>query len=227
MSDGLDSRVTELGSAGFLSCLLEEWVGLENLEGYLSYLDYLVWVFTPLAVVFILPLFIVLFLYLSILFLHVYKHKNELREAYSYNLWDGARKTLATLWDGHGSIWHGYEIHGLEKIPDKGPALIVYYHGAIPIDYYYFLAKVVLHKGRMCHSVADHFLFKVPAHHSNVHSECQRRIQIAREFEAVPLGVRALPAARGSRVRRLPRQVPHLPGRPHPVRPQRHGRRAG
>ncbi|XP_064201814.1 DGAT1/2-independent enzyme synthesizing storage lipids-like isoform X2 [Anguilla rostrata] len=162
MSDGLDSRVTELGSTGFLSSLLEEWVGLENLEGYLSYLDYLVWVFTPLAVVFILPLFIVLFLYLSILFLHVYKHKNELREAYSYNLWDGARKTLATLWDGHGSIWHGYEIHGLEKIPDKGPALIVYYHGAIPIDYYYFLAKVVLHKGRMCHSVADHFLFKVP-----------------------------------------------------------------
>lgn len=162
MSDGLDSRVTELGSAGFLSYLWEEWVGLENLEGYLSYLDYLVWVFTPLAVVFILPLFIVLFLYLSILFLHVYKHKNELREAYSYNLWDGARKTLATLWDGHGSIWHGYEIHGLEKIPDKGPALIVYYHGAIPIDYYYFLAKVVLHKGRMCHSVADHFLFKVP-----------------------------------------------------------------
>ncbi|KAL0200755.1 hypothetical protein M9458_003942, partial [Cirrhinus mrigala] len=36
-------------------------------------------------------------LYLSILFLHVYKRKNQLREAYSNNLWDGARKTLATL----------------------------------------------------------------------------------------------------------------------------------
>ncbi|XP_046732319.1 transmembrane protein 68 isoform X4 [Silurus meridionalis] len=66
------------------------------------------------------------------------------------------------LWDGHGAIWHGYEIHGLEKIPEQGPALIVYYHGAIPIDYYYFLARVIIQQGRTCHSVADHFLFKVP-----------------------------------------------------------------
>ncbi|KPP67392.1 transmembrane protein 68-like [Scleropages formosus] len=142
--------------------LLGQWIGRDSLDDYLSYLNYLLWVFTPLAIVFILPLFILLFLYLSILFLHVYKRKNELREAYSNNVWDGARKTLATLWDGHGTIWHGYEIHGLEKIPEKGPALIVYYHGAIPVDYYYFLANVIIHKGRTCHSVADHFLFKIP-----------------------------------------------------------------
>lgn len=184
-----------------------------------------------------------------------------MREAYSNNLWDGARKTLATLWDGHGAIWHGntpqlsftedmwppfncfsltqaltsagsrdemvlsspfdslelslyapvhlhcstanhlfycclrryikcfqmyscqmdccrflmvcyvklfpgYEIHGMEKIPDTGPALIVYYHGAIPIDYYYFLANVIIQKGRTCHSVGDHFLFKIPGLHT-------------------------------------------------------------
>ncbi|XP_042163614.1 transmembrane protein 68 isoform X3 [Oncorhynchus tshawytscha] len=50
----------------------------------------------------------------------------------------------------------------MEKIPDEGAALIVYYHGAIPIDYYYFLANVIIQKGRIVHSVADHFLFKVP-----------------------------------------------------------------
>ncbi|XP_061652583.1 transmembrane protein 68 isoform X3 [Phyllopteryx taeniolatus] len=50
----------------------------------------------------------------------------------------------------------------MDKIPDKGAALIVYYHGAIPIDYYYFLANVIIQKGRTCHSVADHFLFKIP-----------------------------------------------------------------
>uniref|UniRef100_A0A3Q3NML9 Transmembrane protein 68 n=1 Tax=Labrus bergylta TaxID=56723 RepID=A0A3Q3NML9_9LABR len=121
---------------------LEDWAGLGQVEDYLSVLEYLLWVFTPLAIVFILPFLIVILLYLSILFLHVYKRKNQLREAYCNNLWDGARKTLATLWDGHGAIWHGYEIHGMEKIPDKGPALIVYYHGAIPIDYYYFLASL-------------------------------------------------------------------------------------
>lgn len=152
-------------TVSLLVCLLhawEEWAGLGQLEDYLSVLEYLLWVFTPLAIVFILPFLIVILLYLSILFLHVYKRKNQLREAYSNNLWDGARKTLATLWDGHGAIWHGYEIHGMEKIPDKGPALIVYYHGAIPIDYYYFLANVIIQKGRTCHSVADHLLFKIP-----------------------------------------------------------------
>ncbi|XP_061926618.1 monoacylglycerol/Diacylglycerol O-acyltransferase-like isoform X3 [Entelurus aequoreus] len=149
----------------FLVCVLhacEEWAGLGQVEDYLSVLEYLLWVFTPLAVVFILPFLIVILLYLSILFLHVYKRKNQLREAYCNNLWDGARKTLATLWDGHGAIWHGYEIHGMEKIPAQGAALIVYYHGAIPIDYYYFLANVIIQKGRTCHSVADHFLFKIP-----------------------------------------------------------------
>ncbi|KAG7254075.1 hypothetical protein CRUP_009367 [Coryphaenoides rupestris] len=137
-------------------------MGLGKAEDYLSVIEYLLWVFTPLAVVFILPFLIVILLYLSILFLHVYKRKNQLKEAYCNNLWDGARKTLATLWDGHGAIWHGYEIHGMEKIPDEGAALIVYYHGAIPIDYYYFLASVILQKGRTCHSVADHIVFKVP-----------------------------------------------------------------
>ncbi|XP_060761209.1 transmembrane protein 68 [Neoarius graeffei] len=152
-------------SSGVLKCLLmafEDWMAWENLQDYLSFLEYLLWVFTPLAIVFILPFIIVILLYLSILFLHVYKRKNQLREAYSNNLWDGARKTLATLWDGHGAIWHGYEIYGLEKIPEEGPALIVYYHGAIPIDYYYFLARVIIQKGRMCHSVGDHILFKIP-----------------------------------------------------------------
>ncbi|XP_062919769.1 transmembrane protein 68 isoform X1 [Mobula hypostoma] len=146
----------------YLITIVEKWTGLEILEGSLNYLDYLLWVFTPLVIVFILPLFIILFLYLSILFLHVYKRKRELKEAYSNNVWDGARKTLATLWDGHATIWHGYEVHGLEKIPHAGPALIVYYHGAIPVDYYYFLARVIIQKGRTCHSVADHFLFKLP-----------------------------------------------------------------
>ncbi|XP_068093493.1 DGAT1/2-independent enzyme synthesizing storage lipids [Hyperolius riggenbachi] len=149
----------------YLTCLMQmflDWMGLDNLEDYLSYLKYLLWVFTPLIVVFILPFVIVIFLYLSILFLHVYKRKNELKEAYSNSIWDGARKTLATLWDGHATIWHGYEIHGLEKIPDIGPALIVYYHGALPVDYYYFVARVILLKGRTCHTVGDHFVFKIP-----------------------------------------------------------------
>lgn len=58
---------------------LEDWAGLNQIEDYLSYLEYLLWVFTPLAIVFILPFLIVILLYLSILFLYVYKvHKHIL-----------------------------------------------------------------------------------------------------------------------------------------------------
>ncbi|PSN40093.1 Transmembrane protein 68 [Blattella germanica] len=56
----------------------------------------------------------------------------------------------------------GYEVSGLENIPDDSPALIVYYHGAIPIDLYYFISKTFLFKNRLIHTVADRFLFKMP-----------------------------------------------------------------
>uniref|UniRef100_F7CBJ0 Transmembrane protein 68 n=1 Tax=Equus caballus TaxID=9796 RepID=F7CBJ0_HORSE len=50
----------------------------------------------------------------------------------------------------------------MEKIPEEGPALIIFYHGAIPIDFYYFMAKIFIQKGRTCRVVADHFVFKIP-----------------------------------------------------------------
>ncbi|XP_067409873.1 DGAT1/2-independent enzyme synthesizing storage lipids-like isoform X4 [Emydura macquarii macquarii] len=148
----------------YLSCLgylLEEWTGAEYLEDCLNYVAYLLWVFTPLIIVFILPGLILLLLYISIIFLYVYKRKNELKEAYSNDIWDGARQMVATLWDGHAKIWHGYEVHGLEKIPD-GPGLVVFYHGATPLDYFYFVAKLLMLKNRICYTVADHFVFKLP-----------------------------------------------------------------
>ncbi|XP_031222593.1 transmembrane protein 68 isoform X2 [Mastomys coucha] len=150
-------------SIPYVTCMihvLEEWLGVEQLEDYLNFANHLLWVFTPLILL-ILPYFTIFLLYLTIIFLHIYKRKNVLKEAYSHNLWDGARKTVATLWDGHAAVWHGYEVHGMEKIPE-GPALIIFYHGAIPIDFYYFMAKIFIHKGRTCRVVADHFVFKIP-----------------------------------------------------------------
>ncbi|XP_045416779.1 transmembrane protein 68 isoform X4 [Lemur catta] len=96
-------------SVPYMTCLihiLEEWLGVEQLEDYLNFANYLLWVFTPLILL-ILPYFTIFLLYLTIIFLHIYKRKNVLKEAYSYNLWDGARKTVATLWDGHAAVWHG------------------------------------------------------------------------------------------------------------------------
>lgn len=58
-------------------------------------------------------------------------------------------------------IFLGYEIRGFENIPD-GPFLLIYYHGALPIDMYYFIARMLLFKRRHIHTVADRFMFKIP-----------------------------------------------------------------
>jgi 1-acyl-sn-glycerol-3-phosphate acyltransferase len=59
-------------------------------------------------------------------------------------------------------LFKGHEIVGFENIPDKGPGLLVYYHAAIPIDFYYVYSKTCLYKNRLFKVVADKLLFKVP-----------------------------------------------------------------
>lgn len=56
----------------------------------------------------------------------------------------------------------GFEIENLQKIPDRGPALIVYYHGTIPVDFYYLAARCLLEKKRHIRAVGDNFLFHIP-----------------------------------------------------------------
>ncbi|XP_020651608.2 DGAT1/2-independent enzyme synthesizing storage lipids isoform X1 [Pogona vitticeps] len=148
----------------YLTCLLyilEGWTGVEHLEEYFSYLAFLTWLFTPLLIAFILPAAILLLLYISIVILHVYKRRTDLKEAYLNDFWDGARETVATVWCVHARIWNGYELHGMEKVPD-GPALIVFYHGATPMDFFYFMATVFIKKKRIFRVVADHFVFSMP-----------------------------------------------------------------
>jgi len=66
------------------------------------------------------------------------------------------------FWKIFSIIVHGHEVFGRENIPDTGPALILYYHGAIPIDYFYLVADTFIQKRRVLHSVIDKFLSKVP-----------------------------------------------------------------
>lgn len=120
-----------------------------------------------LQVTFLLPAMILLLFYMSACIVHFYRHRNNLKEIKQAiidkgDLWDGARTTVGLMWDAHGWIWHGYEVEGLENIPDEGPALLIYYHGAIPIDYYYLMSKVFLLKKRLIQAVGDRFLFSIP-----------------------------------------------------------------
>lgn len=127
-----------------------------------DYLEYLAWLFLPLILCFLLPVILLLFIYGCAVFLHIYGLRNRIREAYASSLWDGARISIASFWDAVGHIWHGYEIEGLENIPNEGSALLVYYHGNLPLDVYYVIAKCLLHKKRALHCVGDKFIFKIP-----------------------------------------------------------------
>lgn len=78
------------------------------------------------------------------------------------NFWQVGRKIVAAIWDAHARIYHGYEVIGLDNIPQEGPALIVYYHGAIPIDMYYLNSRMLLQRERLIYTIGDRFLFKLP-----------------------------------------------------------------
>uniref|UniRef100_A0A1I7VVU2 PlsC domain-containing protein n=1 Tax=Loa loa TaxID=7209 RepID=A0A1I7VVU2_LOALO len=127
-----------------------------------DYLEYLTWLFLPLLIAFVLPVLLLFFIYGCVIFLHIYGLRNRIREAYASSLWDGARISIASFWDAVGYVWHGYEIKGLENVPNEGSALFVYYHGTLPIDVYYVIAKCMLHKKRTLHCVGDKFIFKMP-----------------------------------------------------------------
>ncbi|XP_011867403.1 PREDICTED: transmembrane protein 68 isoform X2 [Vollenhovia emeryi] len=89
-------------------------------------------------------------------------YKVRLRNAYGTPWREAALHMMAAVWDAHGWIWHGYEIVGLENIPEDEPVLFIYYHGAIPIDIYYFASKVFLYKSKLIRLVVDRFLFMIP-----------------------------------------------------------------
>lgn len=52
----------------------------------------------------------------------------------------------------------------------------MFYHGATPVDYIYFTARLHIMKKRRCSVVADHFVFRVPG--NTLHYK-----QVVLEFE--------------------------------------------
>ena len=132
--DASDQSWSPLAAFTKLSCLDI------NLTLWLS------WLSTPVVVFFLLPMLIMLFIYASSLFLyfhgvHLRRLNRRLQEAATdWDIAKAGREVLLALWNFLGWIWHGYEVVGLDNIPESGPALIVYYHGALPVDYYYLVS---------------------------------------------------------------------------------------
>lgn len=98
--------------------------------------------------------------------MHIYRIRQDLRVndllASNVDFRIKARAAVSLLWECHGWIWHGYEIVGFENIPVDKRALIVYYHGVIPVDYYYLSSRYFIKHKRTIWTIAADFLFKTP-----------------------------------------------------------------
>nr|XP_049701926.1 transmembrane protein 68 isoform X1 [Helicoverpa armigera] len=133
----------------------------------LEYVDaeyslWLTWFLMPVIVTFLLPAVIIVLIYISVIIFHLYRlYRMKVVDGVQPDWKHAARLAVCALWDAHGWLWHGYDIQGLENIPD-GPFLVICYHGALPIDMYYFVARMLLFKRRHIHTVADRFMFKIP-----------------------------------------------------------------
>ena len=86
------------------------------------------------------------------------------------HIWKESKKNIAISLEKLADIMHGYEMVGFENLPETGPALLIYYHAAMPIDYCYVHAKTTLYKKRMIKTVADRFVFKTPG--KTMHKIC-------------------------------------------------------
>lgn len=124
-----------------------------------------------------MPLFFILNLYVSCALYHIYCHKKEVineiqDEIRRLKFRNACRKITAAIWYYTAKVWNGYEIiyhPEAKKYLNRGneeseiPVMVIYYHGALPIDLYYFIMNHALDSNkRQIHPCVDRFMFKVP-----------------------------------------------------------------
>jgi 1-acyl-sn-glycerol-3-phosphate acyltransferase len=101
--------------------------------------------------------------YIANFYLFLYKIINyKKRQKLGVNeFWKKPLRHVALAYDLLGRIMHDYEID-LDKIPDKGPALIILYHGITPIDLIFLHSRIFIKKNRQVFTVVDRLLIKAP-----------------------------------------------------------------
>lgn len=61
-----------------------------------------------------------------------------------------------------GKAYNDFEVDGIDKIPTDRPALLVFYHGLLPIDAWYFGLYFYLKKKILIRALGDRWLFRTP-----------------------------------------------------------------
>lgn len=128
--------------------------------------DWYTIVLTGVIVLFFIPVIILILFYAIAVFLYAYKKRRKEhykdKGCFGEHFWNSARLSVCTFLTLLGKYWHAHEVVGMENIPNRGPALLCMYHGTLPVDVYYLLAKLQLYKKRRLKIIVDHFLFKLP-----------------------------------------------------------------
>lgn len=70
------------------------------------------------------------------------------------------RLTAAVL--AFGRRWNAYEVRGAEHVPLDRPALLVYYHGLLPLDAFYFGSWFYQRHGLLIRALAERLIFQIP-----------------------------------------------------------------
>ncbi|XP_067323522.1 DGAT1/2-independent enzyme synthesizing storage lipids-like [Anolis sagrei] len=129
-----------------------------------GYPDVMMYPFIMLGILIILyypALVSILTMYFGSTICAICRKIGNLPEDTDNKLWDETKRILTTGAYVLGKILHGYEICGIENLP-KGPAVLVYYHGALAMDQCFFMFTLYRITGRFCFSVMGHFLFHLP-----------------------------------------------------------------
>jgi len=161
--------------------------------------DWYTIVLTGVIILFFVPVIILILFYAIAVFLYAYKRSRRNEGNFGEHFWNSARLSVCTFLVLLAKYWHAHEVVGMENIPNRGPALLCMYHGSLPVDVYYLLAKLQLYKKRRLKIIVDHFLFKMPGLKNLLEvfrcftgpaSECVRTLRKGHLLAIYPGGVR-------------------------------------
>ena len=107
------------------------------------------------------PLFLTIF-YLSTSLIRFSKYLSAKLEKPETILVNRALAIICNMWSTLTAYYHDHQIRGLDNIPSRSAAILVWYHGVVPVDYIALVSRLYLRDGRMVHSVVDKFLPSLP-----------------------------------------------------------------
>ena len=111
------------------------------------------------------PPFFLFLAYLNIIMVKFSKYLSRRLEKPIETTMNRAVAILANFWAKYTSLWHDQRVMGMENIPSNSAAILVWYHGPVPVDYIGLLARLYLRDGRLVHSVVDRSLAQMPLWH--------------------------------------------------------------